>query len=225
MIGSIIADIAIIAILIISIFQAYKRGLTMLVFHLACLVITLIVVFILCKPITDVIFYNTGFGHFISTHIEDSIGNFIEENIKDDKLIDSKNTNLPESIVNKINDYVIEARESSSDNISKFVSDKLSYIAVSAIVVILLFIIVRIATLFLKGVLYFLSHLPLIRSFDKLGGAVYGIIRGYIIIYGILAIISLLSPLFADSGLIACIKHSNICSIFYNNNILFKIFG
>jgi len=73
--------------------------------------------------------------------------------------------------------------------------------------------------------LYFLSHLPIIKNFDKFGGIAYGIFRAYIIIYFVLAILSLLSPLFSNIGLNAYIKASHICSKFYNNNIFLKIFS
>lgn len=224
-VGSTIMDIVVVAVLIISVCQAYKRGLTTLIFNLVCLLITLIAVLVLCKPVTTWVFDNTGIDEFFSKHIESTIGKTIEENLGDDDLINPEKTNISESVVNMINKYISEAKKNSVDNLAKFVADKLSYIVVSAIVVILLCIVVRIATVFLRAILYFLSHLPIIRLFDKSGGAVYGLIRGYIIIYTILAVLSLLSPLLADTGLIACIKASSICSNFYNNNVFLKILG
>jgi hypothetical protein len=223
--GSIIADVIVICIFIISIFQAYKRGLTTMVFNLVCLIITLIAVLILYKPATNWVYNNTEIDEFFAKHIENTIGDFLEEQLEDKGYIDTSKTNISESIATKINDYISEAKENSIDNISGFVAEKLSYIVVSAIVIILLCIVVRLATTLLRGVLYFLSHLPIIRTFDKLGGAIYGLIRGFIVVYFILAIFSLFSPILANSGIIASIKASNICSNFYNNNVFLKILG
>lgn len=223
--GSIIADVIVICIFIISIFQAYKRGLTTMVFNLVCLIITLIAVLILYKPATNWVYNNTEIDEFFAKHIENSIGDFIEEQIADYGEINPEKTNISESIVNKINGYIDEAKTESVANISKFVAEKLSYIVISAIVVILLCIVVRIATFLLRGVLYIISHLPIIRLVDKLGGAGYGLFRAYVIIYAILAVLSLLSPLLADTGLIALINSSKYCSIFYNNNVFLKILG
>lgn len=216
--GSIIADIILIVIFIITVFISYKRGLARIVFHFACLFITIIAVLILYKPLTNFVFYNTNLGNSISSHIKSSIGEFIDNNTKEDGLIDPDNTNLSKSIVNTINEYISEARTNSIDDISGFVSEQLSYTVVSAIVIIILFIIIRIGTMFLKEIFYFLTRLPIIKNFDELGGAILGIIRAYIIIYLILAIISLLSPVISNSIIVACIKNSHICSIFYNKD-------
>jgi len=224
-IGSVIADILVICIFILSIFQAYRRGLTSMIFNLVCLLITVIAVLILSKPITNLIYEHTNIDEFFSNHIENAIGEFIEEQIEKNGKIDTSKTNLSESIVNTINGYIQEAEEKSVTHVSKFVADKLSYFIISAIVLVVLFIVVRISTLFLKVLLYFLSHLPIIKNFDKFGGIAYGIFRAYIIIYFVLAILSLLSPLFSNIGLNAYIKASHICSKFYNNNIFLKIFS
>ena len=205
-VGSIIADIIVICIFIISIFQAYKRGLTTMIFNLTCMAITIIAVLILCKPVTNWVYNHTEFDDFLAKHIESSISEFMDEQLENKSSIDTSKTSISESIANKINQYIVEAEEKSVDNVSKFVAEKLSYVVVSALVVIILCIVVRLATILLRGVLYFLSHLPNIRSIDKLGGALYGLLRGFILIYFILAVISLASPLLANTGLTACIK-------------------
>ena len=68
-IGSITADVIIVFILLFSIYRGYKRGLSMLIVNLACLVITLIGVLILFKPITNWIYNNTNIDEFFSEHI------------------------------------------------------------------------------------------------------------------------------------------------------------
>jgi hypothetical protein len=222
-VGTTIADIAVICVFIISIAAGFRKGLTAMLFRLICLAITVIAVIALCKPITNWVYDHTGIDEFFSERIESTIGDFLEKQIEENGKIDSSKTNLPESIVDKINQYITEAETKSTNNISKFVADKLSYVVISAIVVILLCIVIRIAASFLRVVLMFLTHLPIIYSIDKIGGIVYGLIRAYIIVYFVLAVFSLLSPLWADTGLIAAINNSSICSKFYNNNIFLKI--
>ena len=105
-IGSVIADILVICIFILSIFQAYRRGLTSMIFNLVCLLITVIAVLILSKPITNLIYEHTNIDEFFSNHIENAIGEFIEEQIEKNGKIDTSKTNLSESIVNTINGYI-----------------------------------------------------------------------------------------------------------------------
>ena len=223
-IGSSVIDIIVICIFIFSIANGIRRGLTNSLFNLACLIITVVAVFILCRPITNFIYNNTNMDEFFSKHIESAIGEFLEKQIEEnDGRIDSSKTNISETVVNKINSYIEKAENESVDNISRYVAEQLSYIVISAIVVIFLCITIRIATIFLRGVLSILTSLPILYSLDKLGGLIYGLVRAYIVIYITLAILSLLSPIWANTGLIASINHSGICSKFYNDNVLLRM--
>ena len=213
-VGSIIADIIVILIFILSISHAYRRGLTILIYQFISLIITFVVLLILCKPITNLVVQNTGLDEFFVTKIQSTLENTFEENFKEGTLIDTDNTNISNTVVNMINKYITEAKENSTDNIANFVANEISYIVVSAIVVIILGITIRLLLILLKFCLITLSNLPIINTLDKSGGIVYGIFRAYLITYIILAILSLLSPMLANTGLTAFIKSSRICSIF-----------
>ncbi len=222
--GSIFVDIIIILIFIFSILHAYKRGLTLVIYQFVSLIITFIALLILCKPVTNWVTTNTNLDEFFSNKIQTTLGKSFEDNFNNGTLIESKDTNISNSVVNIINNYISEAKEKSENNVAEFVSNEISYIVVSAIVIIILYIVIRILTIFLKYFLTAIASLPIISTFDKSGGIIYGIIRGFLIIYILLAILSLLSPILAETGIVSIIKSSKICSIFYNNNILLKIF-
>lgn len=223
-IGALIADIVLVCTFVISIFGAFRKGFTYLVFNFICLLITIFAVLILCKPITNFIYDNTQVDEFFSNSIKSSIGEFVEKQLEDNDHINTEKTNIARPIAEKINEYIDEAEENAVTNVSSYIADKLSYIVISALVVIFLCITIRIATIFLRAVLNFITELPFIHSIDKIGGIVYGIIRAYIIIYLVLAILSLLSPLLANTGLIASINDSKICSKFYNDNVFLNMF-
>lgn len=221
--GATIADIALICTFIISIFGAFRKGFTYLVFNFICLLITIFAVLALCKPLTTFVYENTKIDEFFSKHIKSTIGEFIEDQLEKSDHINTGKTNIARPIAEKINGYIDEAEEKAVTNVSGYIADKLAYIVISALVVIFLCIVIRVSTIFLRAVLYFISELPFIHSIDKVGGIVYGVIRAYIIVYLILAILSLLSPLMANTGIIACINNSRFCTKFYNDNVFLKI--
>lgn len=223
-VGAIIADIAVLGTFIYSILLAYRRGFTILVFNLICMVITVVAVLIFCKPLTNLVYENTNIDEFFSKNIQKSIGTFLEEQIEKNGHINTKNTNIAKPVAEKINSYIDEVKDDSVSNISEYVADNLSYIVISAIVVIVLSIVVRLLTILLRSVLYFITKLPIISKIDKAGGIVYGVLRAYLIVYLILAVLSLISPLISNTGIIACINNSKICKIFYNNNVFLNIF-
>ena len=73
---------------------------------------------------------------------------------------------------------------------------------------------------FSKSAILRLGPLPIIKQLDKLGGFIYGLIEGLLIIYIVLAIVSFVHV----QELQLAIKTSYIASILYNNNLLLMLF-
>lgn len=222
-IGGVVADIIVIALLLISISHGYRRGLSLLIYQAVALILTIILVIALCQPVTNWIVDNTELDEFFSTHIETVLDSTFE-NMSDGELIETEESNISESIAKKINTYITEAKENATNNITGYVASNLSHFVVSGLVVLGLAIIIRIASIFIRIAISILASLPIIKTIDKSGGFVFGLIRGFAIVYLILAVISLVSPLMADSTLTGMIKNSNLCANLYNNNILLNIF-
>lgn len=224
-IGGIIADIVVIAIILLSIAQGYRRGLSLLIYQAIALVVTIILVLVLCKPVTNWVVENTEFDEFLSTKIEEMLSSTFENiDIDAGELITTEDSNISEAIATKINTYISEAKQNAEENVSKYVANELSLFVVSGVVVLGLSIVIRIAAMFLRVVVSVLASLPIINKIDKTGGFVFGLVRGFVIVYLILAVISLISPLIADATLTAMIKNSNVCAGLYNNNILLNMF-
>lgn len=222
-IGGIITDIIILAILLISISHGYRRGLSLVLYQAVALILTIILVLTLCKPVTNWVIANTGLDEFLSERIEKVLESTFE-NIGDGELIELEESNISETIAKKINTYISEAKENAEENITGYVATNLSHFVVSGLVVLGLTIIIRIASIFIRFAVSILASLPFINQIDKLGGFIFGTIRGFAIVYLLLAVISLISPLLADSTITGMISNSNICSKLYNNNILLNIF-
>lgn len=215
-----IVDIIIILIFVSSIAIAYVRGLSSVIYQLASWIITIILIFVLCRPITNVIIDNTTLDENISEKIQINLEDNFGENLEEGTSISEEDSNISNSVIGLINGYISEANEKGTENIAKYVSDEISYIAVSAIVILGIFIFARVISLILKFVLDVIVSLPIFGTVNKVGGIAYGVIRAFLIIYIVLAIISLLSPTLANTGLILAIKSSHIGSIFYNDNII-----
>ena len=63
------------------------------------------------------------------------------------------------------------------------------------------------------------AKLPLLNSFNHLGGIIFGCIQGCLIVLVVFALISLFTPMI-DENLINNINDSNIGSKIYEHNIL-----
>ena len=215
---AIIIDLIILTILGISIFFAYKKGLTKCIIKILSFFIALIVAAILFKPVSNFVIQNTEIDDKIKEAVVNTVSSDVQENgeVKED-------SNLPKPMVEYINDTVKNAVDEAKNNVVEVAAEGIAVTTINVTVAILLFIIVRIALIFVSALASIITELPIIKQFDKAGGLIYGAVRALIIIFVVLAIISLISPLIEKTGLVVSINKSFVGSILYNNNILLKI--
>ena len=109
------------------------------------------------------------------------------------------------------------------NNAIQVAAEGIATISINVGVAILLFIITRIALIFVSALSKIITDLPIIKQFDKTGGIIYGLLKSCVIIFVILALISFISPMIEQKGIIVAINKSFIGSILYNNNILLNI--
>ena len=208
---SIIVDIVIIGIILLCLIIGYVRGLTGSLIKILSFVLSIIIAFILFVPISNFIINNT--------QIDESLEQSIRERLIDNSQEDEK---MPEAITDYIGQKVEQATDGAKEAIINSTARDVSITIVKSGTWIMLFIIARILLIFLKFITGLIARLPVIKQFDKLGGIIYGIIEGLVIVYVLLAIISFASPV-VDGNLIKEIEKSNVGSVMYNDNLLLKI--
>ena len=209
---SIIVDLVILAIMILCIIIDYVRGLTGSLIKILSFVLSIVIAFILFIPISNLIIDKTQIDENLEQTIRETIiGN--EQN---------KEENMPQAITDYIGQKVENVADDAKEAIADSTARDVAVTIVKAGTWILLFIIARILLIFLRFITALIAKLPVIKQCDKLGGIIYGIIEGLIIIYVLLAIISFVSPMLSGN-LANAIDKSYIGSIMYNNNLLLKI--
>lgn len=209
---ALVVDIVILAVIVLCIIIGYIRGLTGSLIKIVSFVLALIIAFVLFIPISNLIIDNTQ----IDENIEESIRNAI---IKEDQ---NKSENIPETITDYIGQKVEEASDDAKEAVVDSTSRDVALTIVKAATWIILFIVARILLIFLRFITSLITKLPVIKQFDKLGGVIYGILEGLIIVYVVLAIISFISPMI-NGTLANAIDESFVGSMMYNNNLLLKI--
>ena len=215
-----IIDLIVIGIIFLSTFLGYRKGLIGVAFKIASFIIAMIITLILFKPISNYIINNTEFAQTIENTIVQKLSTAEIENGQ----IKQENSNLPEVIVNYINVGLQDTVNEAKDSIVKMVARNLAETIIDIIVIIGLFIITRLLLLFAKAILEAISEIPIIKQFNKAGGILYGILRGLLLIYLTLAIISLLLPMLDKTAILNIINNSILTKILYNNNIILMIF-
>lgn len=203
-------DIITICILALSIFIGYKKGLIGVIFKIFTFFIALIITFVLYIPVSNYIIQNTDIDEKIESSITQKFS-FEGSNNENNETL-----NIQDYIMN----YTSDAANSGIETISK----QLAIMAIQFITAIGLFLITKLFLLIFRTISDVLSDLPLIKQFNEMGGLIYGLIKGMLIIYIILAIIYLLAPTMNNQNIIDVINGSFITNLLFEYNILLILF-
>lgn len=209
---SVIIDLIIVAVIAICIIIGYVRGLTGCLIKILSFVLSLVIAFILFIPVSNFVIENT--------QIDESLEKSIRE------MLISDNKSSEEEMPTAMSDYINKKAEEIVDNAKEEVVNAtardISQTIVKAGTWIALFIVARIALIFLKLITSLISKLPVIKQCDKLGGIIYGVLEGLLITYFALAVISFITPI-TNKNLSENINKSYLGSQMYNHNLLLKI--
>lgn len=216
-VSGILVDLVIISMVISYSYWGYRKGLVAVIFKVLVFLLSLLIVFVFYKPFANMIISNTDWDDKLATAIQ---SNLEGTTLSDGKLLDANQTNLSNNVVEMINKIASKAISSTKANVIGHVSVELSHLMIRVGSVLLLLIISRFFLLFIRFVAELIANLPIIKLFNKTGGLAYGIIKSFFVIYLVLAVFSVISPLISSWGVITAINNSRLGSVMYNNNII-----
>lgn len=178
----IIIDISLIAILLLSTFLGYKKGLVKLGAKLFAGIIAIILTIVLYKPVANAIIKNTLIDEKIENIIIENTTNFVDEKTKDVEATTQitnqvKNEMLPE-----------EAR-------------KISTGIIYSVTAIVLFLSSKIILSIVVSLIDGIAKLPILKQFNEIGGIAYGIARGILIVLIVVAAMRVYTKIKPESTL------------------------
>lgn len=200
----IIIDGVIILFILASVFLGYKKGLISLGIHLVAFILALVVTFILYRPIAGIVINSTQIDEKLEETIQVNVENFMAEN---------ENSTVTNSII-----------ESAKQGVLPQASRTLAINIIYGITMILLFVVVRICLVFVTALANAISKLPILNQFNKLGGILYGLLRGFIITYALLMIINLVIMMNPKSTFNEMLKDSHLAKAMSTYNVLNVLF-
>ena len=198
-------DIIILFIIALTTFIGYKKGLIKVAFKLVSFVLAIIISVVLYKPISSFIINKTTIDDNLETTILQRLSS--SDTTKDEKE-------------NIISSYYSDIKNYSTNAMARSISTTI--INIGCILVV--FIISNLILLLFKFSGDLIAKLPIIKQFNSAGGFLYGLIKGFVIIYIFLAIVALIAPIADINNFIKIINSSIITHIMYNNNIILVLF-
>ncbi len=206
-------DILILAILVILTFFGYKKGFLKTLTGVVSIILSFVIAvnfspkiesYIKTTPVYDTIYEN----------IEKSVLSESEENKESEELSTAK-LNLPREMIKNLQKGIDDTKQ----EIEKTVKEKLVDIVVKILSIILIFIAVRMLIWLLLSGFGLIRRLPLIGWFDKLLGALFGFLKGLLIVYILLAVVAVCTAYKTENKLVQEINRSEFAKVMYNNNV------
>lgn len=220
MIFILIIDLIILAVVIIFTIIGYKRGLVKIAFGLCTFVLALIITLILYKPVSNLIIDNTEIDENIEKTITDNI---LPEGVSETELINFDTVDNNKVYAHLLENELYASIIKSSEEMSiKNISETLSTKIIESVVMLAIYIIAKIILRFVTILADFVAKLPLLNTFNSLGGIIIGFLQGCLVVLVAFAIVSLMSPML-DPSVVNTINESSVASTIYSNNLLLNL--
>lgn len=196
-----VVDLIIIGIVLLSTFLAYRKGMVKLAIGLCAFVISIVVTFVLYQPISNLVINVTSIDEAIEDAIYEKANDMLKGDAKEDAITsqiveDAKNQMLPET------------------------ARTLAVNIVRGGVMVVLFVAIRIALIFVTVLADAIAKLPIINQINKTTGMIYGVIRGILVVYVVLLILAIPGKINPQNLLNTSVEQSILGKVMYENNVL-----
>lgn len=218
-----IVSIIALAIILVLGFLGLKRGLIMSVWHLVSAVVIMALTITLSPYVTKLAKNNEKIYGFFYSKVQNTVKvpttntGDVEEFIKDFKLPEKVEKIATEYAVNKFAD---KEKQQSFEN---SVHEKLTGALLTVLGFIVTLIVVAIGMTLLVKLINKAAELPVIKTFNKLGGVLLGVLEGILIIWCAIGIVPMLSATEFGGKLIEQIQADRFLSVLYEHNIVSTI--
>ena len=203
-----ILDGIVIIFIIFSAYLGYKKGLTTILISLLGFVIAIILAFMFKSSLANIVIETTD----VEVTMQKFIGEGIEKAIQSKTdTTGSENTSFYTSIV--ANMGVNETVDNLSSNVVKFILETAAFI--------LIFLAVTTCAYILQMMLNVVFDLPILSSINSIGGVGIGILMALFKIWIVLAIVSMIIPMYGQLKTI--IDSTTITKILYDTNVIVKL--
>lgn len=216
---------------IIMILIGLKRGLVKMAFSLMSVLVVLILVNILTPSVKELLrmtpvytAINANIQTYVDEHITAATENLTQTGVNAQKTI-IDGLPLPKGVKESL---VINNNEHSYENMkvnsfSEYIANSLSDMILGAATFILLFIVLMILIKVLLHVLNIITKLPVIHTFNSIGGGIIGLAEALVIIWIACIVVTVFSATQWGEAVCTAIADNEILSFLYDNNIIQQI--
>ena len=221
-IGKIIVDVIILAVIISTCVNAYKKGLLLTLYKIISVFLAIWIAWAINPIVKTTLVEHTKIVDFLDKNITEGITRSISNSLFTGDSEDGEDAVSSLNVPKFVKDYLQEkaTEDTSEAGLANFISDKLTDICLTIISFLLVIIIVTIILSLLKGLLQMVSDIPIIESLNKIAGILFGIMYAAIKIWIVFLILGLFINATKGGWLYDSIATSYLGNWFYNNNLI-----
>lgn len=218
-----IVDIVIILIVLFFVLIGKKRGFALSLLSTCSIILSIVISLFLYQPVETYLRENTELKEQISNAIISSMNNedkSDQESTNENQQGESEEKGFFNSLINNYVNLGKEKAEETKNQVVQQTAENITENILKVLSFVIVYILVTLILLILKFALKIFTKLPVINQIDKIGGIVLGFAEGVIIVYIIIAIISIVVPEKKDGNISQKIDESYIGRYVYNNNVI-----
>lgn len=218
-----VVDIVIILIVLFFVLIGKKRGFALSLLSTCSIILSIVISLFLYQPVETYLRENTELKEQISNAIISSMNNedkSDQESANENQQGESEGKGFFNSLINNYVNLGKEKAEETKNQVVQQTAENITENILKVLSFVIVYILVTLILLILKFALKIFTKLPVINQIDKIGGIVLGFAEGVIIVYIIIAIISIVVPEKKDGNISQKIDESYIGRYVYNNNVI-----
>ena len=218
-----VVDIVIILIVLFFVLIGKKRGFALSLLSTCSIILSIVISLFLYQPVETYLRENTELKEQISNAIISSMNNedkSDQESTNENQQGESEGKGFFNSLINNYVNLGKEKAEETKNHVVQQTAENITENILKVLSFVIVYILVTLILLILKFALKIFTKLPVINQIDKIGGIVLGFAEGVIIVYIIIAIISIVVPEKKDGNISQRIDESYIGRYVYNNNVI-----
>ncbi len=220
----ILFDVIVLAVFIICIVCASKKGFIRASYGIVSIILTMVLMLVFQDSITNAV-KESAFGKNIETKIEQALLQNLskseEENTGEET--EENKLGLPDFFNNLIVDKT-EIIEETKNNIVSETAQSIAASIINIVSIIVLYFIIRLVLFLVLKIADAVFKLPLLKTVNRLGGIILGMINALFIVYILCAALIWFIPGDSTGEINESINQTYITKYFYNDNLLLKIF-
>ncbi len=218
-----IIDIIVLAFMGFQLMMGYVKGAIKSLFDLLGYVFAAIIAYIFYIPVKklliDVTPIDESIAQFVTARLQSLGASSVQATVSTSDLDAMSKLPLPEHIKSAMERFLTDSMSSVSQNVTTEVTNFLMTI----IAVIGIFLVTLIAVKIIASMLDLMAQLPVVSTFNKIGGVLFGAVKGYIVISLLFLIFITFFSTSDNSALQQSMNSSLTAPFFINYNVFLLV--